>query len=84
MFGYVRAVEGNFSEEAKSRYQAAYCGLCHTLGRRCGVLARFTLNYDFTLLAMLFAPPEPVSDVVILTTGFISSGVFPCRASSFL
>ena len=60
MFGYVRAVEGNFSEEAKSRYQAAYCGLCHTLGRRCGVLARFTLNYDFALLAMLFAPAEPV------------------------
>lgn len=60
MFGYVRAVEGNFGEEAKARYRAAYCGLCHTLGRRCGFLARFTLNYDFTLLAMLFAPPEPL------------------------
>lgn len=60
MFGYVRAVEGNFGEEAKSRYRAAYCGLCHALDRRCGFLARFTLNYDFTLLAMLFAPPEPV------------------------
>lgn len=60
MFGYVRAVEGNFGEEAKSRYRAAYCGLCHTLGRRCGFLARFTLNYDFALLAMLFAPPTPV------------------------
>lgn len=59
MFGYVRAVEGNFGEEAKSRYRAAYCGLCHALDRRCGFLARFTLNYDFTLLAMLFAPPEP-------------------------
>lgn len=60
MFGYVRAVEGDFSEEVKSRYQAAYCGMCHALGRRCGFLTRFTLNYDFTLLAMLFAPPEPV------------------------
>lgn len=59
MFGYVRAVEGSFSEEVKTRYQAAYCGLCHALGRRCGLLARFTLNYDFTLLAMLFAPAEP-------------------------
>lgn len=58
MFGYVRAVEGD--SEGKARYQAAYCGLCRTLGRRCGFLARFTLNYDFTLLAMLFAPPEPV------------------------
>lgn len=59
MFGYVRVVEGDLREDVKSRYRAAYCGLCHTLGRRCGFLARFTLNYDFTLLAMLFAPPEP-------------------------
>ena len=55
----MRAVEGNFSGEAKARYHAAYCGLCRALGRRCGLLARFTLNYDFTLLAMLFAPAEP-------------------------
>lgn len=59
MFGYVRAVEGSLDDEVRSRYEAAYCGLCHALGRRCGPLARFTLNYDFTLLAMLFAPVEP-------------------------
>lgn len=58
MFGYVRALEGELDEAGKARYRAAYCGLCHALGRRCGFLARFTLNYDFTLLAMLFAPPQ--------------------------
>lgn len=59
MFGYVRALDGELDENGKARYQAAYCGLCHALGRRCGLFARFTLNYDFTLLAMLFAPAEP-------------------------
>lgn len=59
MFGYVRALEGELDEENQSRYHGAYCGLCHTLGRRYGFFARFTLNYDFTLLAMLFAPLEP-------------------------
>ena len=58
MFGYVRALE-ELDEEIKSRYHGAYCGLCHTLGRRYGFFARFTLNYDFALLAMLFAPLEP-------------------------
>lgn len=36
-----------------------YCGLCRTLGRRCGKAAPFILNYDFTFLAVLLAPAEP-------------------------
>ena len=59
MFGYVRPVEGELSGEERKRYQAAYCGLCHAIGERCGFLARLTLNYDFALLAMLFLPGEP-------------------------
>lgn len=53
MFGYVRPVLNRLSAEEKERYQSAYCGLCHTMGKRHGWLARFTLNYDFTLLALL-------------------------------
>ncbi len=34
-------------------YKAVYCGLCHQLGHTFGPLARFTLSYDFTFLAML-------------------------------
>lgn len=56
MFGYVRAPVEALDGAGRERYRAVYCGLCHTLGRRHGPLARFTLNYDFTLLAMLFAP----------------------------
>ena len=33
------------------RYRAYYCGLCKTIGKRCGPIARLTLNYDCTFLA---------------------------------
>lgn len=53
MFGYVRPVPDRLEEGQRDAYQSAYCGLCHTLGRRHGFLARFTLQYDFTFLAIL-------------------------------
>ena len=53
MFGYVRPVLNELSQEQKDAYKSAYCGLCHAMGERHGWLARFTLNYDFTLLALL-------------------------------
>lgn len=53
MFGYVRPVLELLPAEGKEAYQSAYCGLCHVMGQRHGWVARFTLNYDFTLLALL-------------------------------
>ncbi len=53
MFGYVRPAINRLSEEDCERFRAAYCGLCHTLSRRYGLVARFILNYDLTFLAML-------------------------------
>lgn len=41
--------------EETERFRRAYCGLCHTLGRRYGLAARFILNYDFTYLAILLS-----------------------------
>ncbi|MCR5826523.1 MAG: DUF5685 family protein [Oscillospiraceae bacterium] len=55
MFGYVRPAAHRLSEEENERFRAAYCGLCHTLGRKYGFAARFLLNYDFTLLAILLS-----------------------------
>lgn len=55
MFGYVRPVLNRLDEGHRDAYQSAYCGLCHTLGARYGWLARFTLQYDFTFLAILLA-----------------------------
>lgn len=53
MFGYVRPALDKLDEENTRRFQAAYCGLCHTLGRRYGLTARLFLNYDLAFLAML-------------------------------
>ena len=58
MFGYVRPPLQALSKEDAERFHKMYCGLCHTLGERYGVAARFILNYDFTYLAVLLAPPE--------------------------
>ncbi len=56
MFGYVRVCQEALSTENKTRYEAAYCGLCRTMGAKYGPFTRFFLNYDFALLAMLLAP----------------------------
>jgi len=53
MFGYVKPVRCKLDEEIWEQYRAAYCGLCHTLGKRFGFLARFIVNYDFTFLSVL-------------------------------
>lgn len=53
MFGYVLPAADALSPADKETFQAAYCGLCHTLGRRYGLAGRMILNYDFTFLAML-------------------------------
>lgn len=62
MFGYVRPVKCNLTEEGQARFRSVYCGLCHALGRRYGLLARFILNYDFAYLALVlgaFAEEAP-------------------------
>lgn len=62
MFGYVRATVDDLSEDEKQRYRSVYCGLCHTLGRRHGICARFGLTYDMTFLILflssLYEPKE--------------------------
>lgn len=55
MFGYVIANTQELSEETKTDYQKAYCGLCHTLGKEFGQLSRASLNYDMTFLILLLS-----------------------------
>lgn len=56
MFGYVRPAKQELKVRDWETYQAAYCGLCHTIRRRYGLFPTFFLNYDFTFLAMLLSP----------------------------
>ena len=60
MFGYVRPAKPELKVKDWEAYQAAYCGLCHTLKKRYGLIPTFFLNYDFTFLAMLLAPGERI------------------------
>ena len=35
------------------QYRGYYCGLCHSIGKRCGSVCRLALSYEMTFLAML-------------------------------
>ena len=52
MYGYIRPNRGELRLREYDQYRAAYCGLCESLRRRHGLLARFIVNYDFTFLAV--------------------------------
>jgi len=58
MFGYIRPFREELKVRDFERYQALYCGLCHTIGARHGQFARRFLNYDFTFLTMVIAQDE--------------------------
>lgn len=62
MFGYVRPARPELKVREWEAYNAAYCGLCHTLGRRYGFFPRLFLNYDFVFLAMLLSPAAEAPD----------------------
>lgn len=53
MFGYIRTETPQLRVSEWEAYRAVYCGLCRELGHRFGPLARLTLNYDFTFLALV-------------------------------
>lgn len=53
MFGYIRVCKGELRIKEYEMYKAIYCSLCKELGKSYGPLARMTLSYDFTFLALL-------------------------------
>ena len=55
MFGYVTIAAGALTPEQQARYRSFYCGLCHTLKERYGVMGRMTLSYDVTFLYLLLS-----------------------------
>ena len=65
MFGYVTIYQKDLDNAAMDCYQAYYCGLCQSLGRKYGMAARMALSYDMTfaalLLTALYDPPTQTS-----------------------
>lgn len=59
MFGYIKASKGEMRVKDYEVYRAVYCTLCRELGKSFGPFARFTLNYDFTFLAVLMLSLSP-------------------------
>lgn len=55
LFGYVTIAAGALTPEQQARYRSFYCGLCHTLKERYGVMGRMTLSYDVTFLYLLLS-----------------------------
>lgn len=53
MFGYIKALKPELKIKEFEMYKAVYCSLCRDLGRSYGPVARLTLSYDFTFLALL-------------------------------
>ena len=53
MFGYIRPVFSEMSEEEQEAFRSCYCGLCRCMGQRFGQISRLLLNYDFVFLTML-------------------------------
>ncbi|MBQ9859624.1 MAG: hypothetical protein IJO76_02980 [Clostridia bacterium] len=53
MFGYVRLHKPTITMGEYEQYRGIYCTLCKQMGKRYGLLSRFTLSYDMTFLALL-------------------------------
>ena len=53
MFGYVVPALESLDAAEREHYHQAYCGLCRTLGDRCGQRCRLALTYDLAFLALL-------------------------------
>ncbi len=64
MFGFVTASYKELSREEQRRYSAVYCGICRCIRSRASQMARLSLSYDMTFLALLFMSlyePEELS-----------------------
>ena len=53
MLGYVRAYRPEMKFKDYDLYRGVYCSLCKAIGKRYGLIAKLTLSYDFTFLAIL-------------------------------
>ncbi len=53
MFGYIKTNKPELLIKDFELYRSVYCGLCKSLGRHYTILSRFSLNYDFTVFAIL-------------------------------
>ena len=54
MFGYVTPDKPNMYMKDYVLFRAYYCGLCHSMKKESGQVARLTVNYDVAFIAAFF------------------------------
>lgn len=65
MLGYVTIDKNELKVREFDMYQAYYCGICKSIGRRFGQLPRMTLSYDSVFLALVLAGLSEETDIVL-------------------
>lgn len=53
MFGFVLPMRGELKVREWERFQSVYCGLCHSIRSRYGLIQTALLSYDCTYLALV-------------------------------
>jgi hypothetical protein len=53
LFGYIKPFKPELKIKENEQYNIVYCGLCHALGKKYGIITRLILNYDLTFLAIM-------------------------------
>ncbi len=53
MFGYVKIYKSELKVKEVDLYNAYYCGICKSIGRRYGQIPRVALSYDVAFLAIV-------------------------------
>lgn len=55
MFGYIVINKPELKVREYETYHSWYCGLCRTLGKRCGKACQLTLSFEMTFLSLLLS-----------------------------
>ena len=53
MFGYLKPDNPYLYLKDDALYKALYCGVCKSIGKTCGEVARATLTYDIAFLSAI-------------------------------
>ena len=65
MFGYVTINKNELKVRDYNRYRTFYCGLCHCLKKKYGIIGQSILSYDLTFLDILINAlyEDPLTDI---------------------
>jgi len=54
MIGYIKTYPPDLKMKEYVKYNAYYCGICHSIKDRWGQIPRLTLNYDCVFFSSIY------------------------------